>query len=206
MDNEVQIEIAQMKDAQAQPHRFIWRFQYDEGKSLSAGRPIYEPAIFVEVVSGQGTEYDVKYVRANEFHFRKFPVAWKQFKDNVAPEVDMGIYDPLTVHELKAQFPELYEKYCARVGKKTGGTLLCEWNQCPAQLALELKHWGIFTVEDLVDSTEECVPESLRVAGKEYIAACADSGHINQLAAALIKAKEIIDRQQREIESLRHGA
>lgn len=206
MDDEVRVEIAQMKDAAAQPHRFVWRYQYNEDKSLDAGRPIYDPVIFVEVISAEGEVRDIKYVKANELHKRKFAEAWKRFRENIAPEIDIGVYDPLTVSELREMYPELYAKYRARVSKQTGGTLLCEWNQCPAQFALELKHWGIFTVEDLIESEEQdIVPESLRLAAKEYIAQSADAGHVNLLARSLIKAKETIDRQRQQIEALRNS-
>lgn len=206
MDNEVQIEVAQMNDAQAQPHRFVWRFERNDAKSLEAGRPICDPVIFVQVVSSEGECRDIKYIKANDFHKRKFPIAWKNFRDNIAPEVDMGMQEPLTIAELREMYPELYEKYRARVAKQTGGTLLCEWNQCPAQTAIELKYCGIFTVEDLVDSEEEgLVPDSLLIAAKEYLAQCADAGHINILARGLIEAKATIDRQRQEIERLRQN-
>lgn len=203
MDNEVDIEVKQIQDTEGQPHRFVWRYQYNETKSANAGRPIYDPVVFIEVISAEGECRDIKYVRANEFHKRKFATAWRQFRENIAPEIDMGVYDPLTVHELREMFPDAYKKYCARVAKQTGGTLLCEWNQCPAKVALELKYMGVFTVEDLIDSEEELVPDELRRAAVEYVAACADAGRINTLARSLIKAKEIIDRKNQEITALR---
>lgn len=202
MDNEVDIEIKEMQNADAQPHRFVWRFEYDETASVDAGRPIYKPTVFVEVISAEGECRDVKYVRANELHKRKFAVAWRRFRENIAPEIDMGVYDPLTVHELKQMFPDAYKQYCARVAKQTGGTLLCEWNQCPVKTALELKYMGIFTVEDLIDSEPAIVSDELRQAAIEYVATSADAGRINTLARSLIQAKAIIDRQAQQIAAM----
>lgn len=203
MDDEVRVEIESMQDAQAQPHRFVWRYQLNEQKSMDAGRPIYDPTVFVEVISAEGECRDIKYIKANELHKRKFPVAWREFRENIAPELDLGVYDPLTVKEFKQMFPEQFKKYRDRIAKGTSGTLLCEWNQCPATLALELKYMGIFTVEDLLESTEEVVPEYLRDAAREYIETSADAGRVNLLARSLIKAKQKIDAQQQMIADLR---
>ena len=96
MDRE-DLEVQEMNQPELQPHRFVWRFQFNEAKSLKEGRPIYDPCVFVEVISAEGEVRDVKYVKANNFHKEKFKKAWKIFRDNIAPEIDMGIYDPLTI-------------------------------------------------------------------------------------------------------------
>lgn len=203
---DVDVEVKQLSNAEAQPHRFVWRFQLNEEKSHAQGRPIYDPVVFLEVISAEGEVRDIKYVRANDFHKRKFPTAWKKFRDNIAPEVDMGMRDPLTVYELRQMFPDAYEKYCARCGKQEGGTLLCEWNQCPGSLALELKYCGVFTVEDVIDSVDnEVIPEWLKDAAIQYVAQSQNAGHVNTLAKALIKAKAHIDRQNQIIASLRQN-
>lgn len=155
------------------------------------GRPIFDEAIFVEVISpgsrGSTPVFEVKRKFAEEMN-RTEPLLGMQY-------------------EQFKEFIKDFEKNEEADANLTG-TPLKEWSEISRTMAASLKASNIFSVEALSELPDEKLSvvgpdgRSWREKAKAYLAAAKDSGYVTQLAAELARRDDELASLRAELQKL----
>ncbi|MDR1361364.1 MAG: hypothetical protein LBJ18_03640 [Rickettsiales bacterium] len=180
-----EIELKRIQKSRDIPAFFFVKPLYNSAKSLSAGRPIYDPVIMLQVDTGGTATVEIKEFAATPELKKLYSDAWKFFETYQAPQVRTGIND-LEIEELAEQHPEIYREYIKNCKTATGisGTLIEELNIIPISVVQELKSIGVFYIEQIWDETvpTEIITREILDAAKRYKKLSEHNFDLNQLA------------------------
>lgn len=163
--------------------KFYQRPHYMEFKSDAESRPIHEMRDYVRIEI-PGIVANVVDTLANETHKREHAVQWHQY----LIEKETGVFSE---HQ---------------------GTLLSEWPQLNAAMALEIKHYKFHTVEQIAEASDQQIqaigmlagmsPLSLRDKAKAWLAKAVETDKEADSKAEVAKRDEQILAMQAQLQAL----
>jgi hypothetical protein len=154
MDNIEQFDIDKREEKSKKlPIIFYHKIIFDEKESLEQKKLIFKNKPFIDIDTG---ENDIKTFPVKEEFKKRYKDQWDLFKNFIAPliKTDNEIIDLQTIY---TEYPEIYKKYKENVKNVVGyeGTLIEEINIYPLTKAIELKYYGYFYLEQILELTEE---------------------------------------------------
>lgn len=131
------------------PIVFYYKIIFDEKESLEKGRLIFKNKAFIDINTG---ENDIKTFQVTDEFIERYKEQWKQFKNFATPLIKSDNENE-SLEDIYEKFPKIFEEYKKNIKNVIGyeGTLIEEINIFPLTKVTELKYYGYFYLEQILE-------------------------------------------------------